>query len=999
MLPAGLIQRLSSLVLVCLALVLSLSGSGLADTPKTLKGVALVIGQSKYEHLDPLINPGNDAQGVAKLFTDLGFNVTTTLDRDTRKLRRDLANFAVDAEGSDVAVVYYSGHGIEAGGENWLVPVDADVAALDDAAKSLVPLSSLMAELNASVPLTLLFLDACRTNPFPPGAALKRDGTALPVRASGLALTRGVSAADADAGSEGLGAVIAFAAEPGMVALDGPPDSTSPYASAILRHLSASTGSEFGTVMRLVTQEVYLRTGGRQRPWVNETLTRLLYFGAPQPDLSGDEGQILSERRQVLLTIAALDDSTRKQVEAAARQADVPMDALYGLLNALGADIPRDPSKLDAVLKAQTETVKSKLAVLDALGRQDAEVARLSALADRALADGAIQANLRFMQAADARQKAVDGNLDQTEADLRTSRLASGATKAKLAEAYALNFAFDKAAQSYDEAFQQVEKWDRPAAFDYKLRSADALLQHGDEKGDNEALMAAIEAYRAAQGQLSRDTDPVNWASTQNDLGNALQTLGSRESGATRLEEAVQAYRAALGERTRERLPLDWAMTQNNLGNALWALGSRESGTARLQEAIQAYRDALEERKREHMPLDWASTQNNLGSALQTLGSRESGTARLEEAVQAYRAALEERTRERVPLDWATTQNNLGQVLWTIGARESGTARLEEAVAAYRLSLEERTRARVPLQWALTQNNLGNALQTLGSREKDTARLEEAVTIFRTALEERSREIVPGDWATTQDNLGAALYALGLREHGSARLEEAVTAYRAALVERKRETVPLEWAATQNNLGNALRVLGSRDKGTAMLEEAVEAYRAALEEITPARVPLQWAGTLNNLGTALKDLGSRESGTTRLEESVASFRAALDVYSRETDPPHWAMTQNNLGTSLDELGSRENNTTRLEEAVTAFRAALDVYSRETDPLDWAMTQNNLGWVLGKLGHRLADPTHVRAGREAVQAAWEMYRSSGFDYDAYFRERIEAFDTMMAEIGK
>ena len=123
---------------------------------------------------------------------------------------------------------------------------------------------------------------------------------------------------------------------------------------------------------------------------------------------------------------------------------------------------------------------------------------------------------------------------------------------------------------------------------------------------------------------------------------------------------------------------------QNNLGNALWTLGERESGTARLEEAVAAYRAALKERTRERVPLDWATTQNNLGNALRTLGERESGTARLEEAVAAYRAALEERTRERVPLDWAMTQNNLGNALRTLGERESGTARLEEAVAAYR---------------------------------------------------------------------------------------------------------------------------------------------------------------------------------------------------------------------------------------------------------------------------------------------------------------------------
>ena len=73
-------------------------------------------------------------------------------------------------------MIYYSGHGIEAGGENFLVPVDADVSALDNAGETLVPVSALIAELQATVPVTIVLLDACRTNPFPPGAMVKLDG-------------------------------------------------------------------------------------------------------------------------------------------------------------------------------------------------------------------------------------------------------------------------------------------------------------------------------------------------------------------------------------------------------------------------------------------------------------------------------------------------------------------------------------------------------------------------------------------------------------------------------------------------------------------------------------------------------------------------------------------------------------------------------------------------------------------------------------------------------
>ena len=123
---------------------------------------------------------------------------------------------------------------------------------------------------------------------------------------------------------------------------------------------------------------------------------------------------------------------------------------------------------------------------------------------------------------------------------------------------------------------------------------ADDRYEYGQDKGDNTALLVAIEIWRAALEERTRDRLPPDWATTQNNLGNALQTLGARESGTARLQEAVVAYRAALEEHTRDRAPLDWAGTQNNLGTALQTLGERESGTARLQEAVAAYRAELE---------------------------------------------------------------------------------------------------------------------------------------------------------------------------------------------------------------------------------------------------------------------------------------------------------------------------------------------------------------------------------------------------------------------
>src|SRR5690606_25397863 len=194
-------------------------------------------------------------------------------------------------------------------------------------------------------------------NPFPAGSVVRLDDgeEAVPMGAGGLGETRGARALAApQPGVESFGAVIGFAAEPGKVALDGAPGENSPYAAAVLRHLDTMAGEEFGLVMRMVAEEVYLKTGGAQRPWVNESLRRLLYFGVSPDVPDGAEGDILRERRQLLVTIAGLPDIERRQVESVARDGGVPMDAVYGMLRALGEDAPRDPAQLETLLREQT---------------------------------------------------------------------------------------------------------------------------------------------------------------------------------------------------------------------------------------------------------------------------------------------------------------------------------------------------------------------------------------------------------------------------------------------------------------------------------------------------------------------------------------------------------------------------------------------------------------------------------------------------------------------
>lgn len=162
-----------------------------------IHGVALVIGESDYdsEALHDLTNPKNDARAMDDLLGNLGFDVHRALNDNRADLENDIQRFVRDAKGADVALVYYSGHGVEAGGADYLVPTDADISTPEKAGESLVPVQDLLEELAKTVPVTITLLDACRTNAFPKGTTIQLPGSAqmIDVATTGLGEMRGAT--------------------------------------------------------------------------------------------------------------------------------------------------------------------------------------------------------------------------------------------------------------------------------------------------------------------------------------------------------------------------------------------------------------------------------------------------------------------------------------------------------------------------------------------------------------------------------------------------------------------------------------------------------------------------------------------------------------------------------------------------------------------------------------------------------------------------------------
>jgi uncharacterized caspase-like protein len=738
-----------------------------------LRGVALVIGESDYAGLPKLINPENDARAMDDLLDDLGFDVERVLDADSEELQEQIERFVEDAADADVALVYYSGHGFEAGGGNYLVPIDADLSSPEAAGRSVVALDALLDELAKSVPVTIVLLDACRSDIFPDGLTVQPPGATepLPISDAGLGETRGPApVARPGVPTESLGMVIGFAASPGQPALDGEAGGNSPYAAALLKHLSAG-GYSFGDLMTLVTEEVYLETRARQLPWVNSSLRRVLTFGEPVESDDADEGAIRTGRRSLLLSVASAPVNTRKYVETVAGQENVPLDSLFGMLRVLGIETT-DPGEIEKKIGEGIAKLKSMLAAAVPPASTDPEIVRLSGLAARAETEGAIAEALDFRNRASARAVELSALLDNSQAAIDTERLSLAATFASNGDTALLAFDYAIAAERYGSAFDQAKEADLPVALGYIRAKGDALQSLGEYGGSNEVMQRAIDTYQAGLNLADRTSLPDLYGDLQNGMGRSLRVLGARESNPANLLRAIEVLTATLEVRTRAAAPFKWAETQTNLGGAQIQLGAREAGTVRLEQAVQALKAALEVRSRESTPQEWALTMNNLGVALQRLG--EAGDVpRLQESADTYRAALQVRTREASPYYWASTQQNLGSVLSYLGRTTGDAASVASAIDAFSAALLEWTRERVPLDWAQAQTSLGTALQWTGIRDRGTERLREAEAAERAALEVYTEAETPLDWAYVSDDLGWTLRHLGERTGSRAMLEEA----------------------------------------------------------------------------------------------------------------------------------------------------------------------------------------------------------------------------------
>ena len=250
-----------------LTLVLSLMCMTLAATvAKADRRVAFVVGNGAYKNVAQLPNPPIDAKAMAATLRNVGFEVIEGSNLTRDQMTEKLLDFGRKAQGSDVAVFYYAGHGIAVGGTNYLLPVDADIKSeMDVKLGAAINIDLTLDQTMGDAKVKLVFLDACRDNPF--AAKIKSNSATRSVSVgSGLAEMK-----------SGEGTLIAFATGPGQTALDGQEGNNSPFTRALIDNIT-KPGVEIQQAMTSVRAQVNEETHKGQLPWGHTNLIGAVYL-------------------------------------------------------------------------------------------------------------------------------------------------------------------------------------------------------------------------------------------------------------------------------------------------------------------------------------------------------------------------------------------------------------------------------------------------------------------------------------------------------------------------------------------------------------------------------------------------------------------------------------------------------------------------------------------------------------------------------------------------
>ena len=309
------------------------------------KRVALVVGNASYQ-VGRLTNPPNDVAEMERALKAVGFSVQKVLNANQNQMKRAVRDFGTAAQGAEVAFVYFSGHGTQANGENYLLPVGASIDKESDYPIEAIAANDVLAQIRGAQPkAAILVLDACRDNPL---------------AATTKSTTKGLGRMIAPTGS-----LIAFATEPNTTASDN-----GNYAKVLAREIQ-KPGQELLDVFRNTGAEVKRLSGGKQEPRISEvSINERLYLAgqgtqvasvAPVP--TGQPVQVQADPEQEAWELAKRRDTVAAYEGFLAsfpsgRLAATARSALAGLKPASASTPTPQPTQPQATASAQPRAFK-----------------------------------------------------------------------------------------------------------------------------------------------------------------------------------------------------------------------------------------------------------------------------------------------------------------------------------------------------------------------------------------------------------------------------------------------------------------------------------------------------------------------------------------------------------------------------------------------------------------------------------------------------------------
>jgi carboxyl-terminal processing protease len=290
---------------------------------------ALVIANSKYRHVSPLDNPGNDADLLTRVLESVGFKVTTRFDLSRDEMRRVTLEFSRSLRAKNTTgLFFFAGHGVQVDGLNYLLPVEADIEAEAEVPLQAVAVSELLETLEASGSrgdgrLNIIILDACRNNPFTRGWRSAARGLAPIAPPSGT--------------------LVAFSTAPGDVALDGPKGSNSPYAKGLAQAIlePGLTVEETFKRTRIHVLEATKTARKQQVPWEQSSLVGSFHF---VPDGKSGPVAAVAGPDAVELTFWETVKNSLKRADFEAYLRSYPEGKFRDIAASRLADIPEAPA-------------------------------------------------------------------------------------------------------------------------------------------------------------------------------------------------------------------------------------------------------------------------------------------------------------------------------------------------------------------------------------------------------------------------------------------------------------------------------------------------------------------------------------------------------------------------------------------------------------------------------------------------------------------------------